>query len=88
MIFLDLFLFLLKLLKHVVDKKIMIKLSNLIRFIHYLWIYYKCTSVMRLQINKLYLFFFFAFFIVFVIIIIFLTLIYDYRIKNLFFNYG
>ena len=33
-------------------------------------VYYKCISVMGLQMNKLYLFFFIAFFIVFIIIII------------------
>ena len=70
MISLDWFLFLLKLLKHVIDYKIVIKLSNLMLFIYYLWMYYKYTTVMRLEINRLYSFFLFAFFIVFIIFII------------------
>ena len=43
--FLDWFPFLLKLLKHVINYKIGIKLYNLMRFIYYLWIYYKYTNV-------------------------------------------
>ena len=56
-IYLDWFLFLLKLLKHVIDYKIVIILSNFMLFIYYLWMYYKCISVMKLQMNRLYLFF-------------------------------
>ena len=52
-------------------KKPVIKLFNVMCFVYHLWMYYKCTSVTRLQmINRLYSFFIFAFFIVFIIIII------------------
>ena len=61
-------------------KKIVMKLSNPMGFIYYLWIYYKCTSVIRLQMNHFVFIFFFDFFIVFIIIIIIFTLIYDYEI--------
>ena len=37
--------------------------------------------------NRLYSFFFFTCFIIFIIIIIIKTVMYDYRIINLFFNY-
>ena len=40
---------------------------------------------MKLQMNRLYLFFSFHFLIVFIVIIIILILIYDYGIANLFF---
>ena len=45
------FFFVLKLLKHVVNYKIVIKLSNLMFFIYYFWMYYKCTSVNEI-VNK------------------------------------
>ena len=44
--------------------------------------------IINAQEKIVFIFFLCIFFIVFIIIIIILTLIYDYEIINLFFNYG